>query len=145
MPWWGWIVVGTLLLGGELLVPTDFYLVFIGVAGMLVGLLVFLAPALPTWGQWALFGVLAIGLLVFFRRWLHDRFPGQGARARLGDALVGEIGVLQEPIAPGAVGRVELRGSPWSARNAGETPLEAGARARVLRVEGFTLHIVRET
>jgi hypothetical protein len=145
MPWWGWIVVGTVLLGAELLIPTDFYLVFIGLSALLVGLAAFLVPSLPDWSEWALFGALAILLLVFFRRWLRDRFPGVRARARLGEPLVGEIGVLQETIAPGAVGRVQLRGSPWSARNAGDTPLEAGSRARVQRVEGLTLHVVRET
>jgi len=145
MAWWGWIVVGTVLLGAELLVPTDFYLVFIGVSALLVGLGAFLAPGLPDWGEWALFGVLAIVLLVFFRRWLRDRFPGSRAQRRLDEALVGEIGVLQETLAPGAVGRLHLRGSPWSARNVGTTPLEAGSRARVQRVEGLTLHVVRET
>ena len=145
MPWWGWIVVGTLLLGAELLVPTDFYLVFIGLAALGVGALAWLAPALPDWSEWALFGALAVVLLVFFRRWLRDRFPGARARGRLAEPLVGEVGVLEETLAPGAVGRLHLRGSPWSARNAGHTPLEVGSRARVQRVEGLTLHVVRET
>ncbi len=56
-------------------------LVFSTRVSLIVGLGVFLAPGLPVWSQWALFGVLAIVSLVFFRRWLRDRFPGQGAKA----------------------------------------------------------------
>ena len=33
MPWWGWIVVGAVLLGAELLlIDAEFYFVFLGVA-----------------------------------------------------------------------------------------------------------------
>ena len=40
MPWWGWMIFGALLLGAELLgVDAGFYLVFIGLAAALTGLL----------------------------------------------------------------------------------------------------------
>jgi hypothetical protein len=33
MPWWGWMVIGALLLGAELMViEAEFFLVFIGVS-----------------------------------------------------------------------------------------------------------------
>lgn len=36
MPWWGWIVIGALLLGAELMViEAEFFLVFIGVAALI--------------------------------------------------------------------------------------------------------------
>ena len=39
MPWWGWIIFGALLLGSELLiVDAGFYLVFIGIAAAITGL-----------------------------------------------------------------------------------------------------------
>jgi membrane protein implicated in regulation of membrane protease activity len=145
MPWWGWIVVGAALLGAEVLIPSDFYLVFLGLAAVALGLVGLLGPELPAWGQWALFGMLAVLSLVYFRRWLRDRFPGARAAGRLDDTLVGQVGVLQTPLAPGAVGRIEVRGSAWSARNAGQSPLDAGSRARVVRVEGLLLHVTRET
>ena len=55
------------------------------------------------------------------------------------DSLVGEEVVLLDDLAPGATGRAELRGSPWSARAASNAPLRAGQRCRVVRVEGLTL------
>jgi membrane protein implicated in regulation of membrane protease activity len=60
------------------------------------------------------------------------------------DTLVGEVGTVGEGLAPGALGRMELRGSTWSARNADSVPIEPGARARVERVEGLVLHVRRE-
>ena len=143
MPWWGWVVVGAVLLAAELFViPTDFFLVFLGFAAFLVGLLGLAGVALPEWGQWATFAVLAVVLLVFFRGWLRARFPKP---TRADDTLVGEIAVAREALAAGATGRIELRGTTWSARNAGDAALAPGDRARVERVEGLTLHVRRES
>lgn len=142
MPWWGWIVVGGVLLAAELFVlPTDFFLVFLGSAALAVGLIGFVGLELPHWGQWATFAVLAVVSLVFFRGWLHARFS-QVTRAD--DTLVGEIAVAREALAPGANGRIELRGATWACRNAGDASLAPGDRARVERVEGLTLHVRRE-
>ena len=58
MPWWGWVVVGAVLLGSELFVTADFYLVFLGIAALAVGLAALAGwPEVP-WQQWALFAVL---------------------------------------------------------------------------------------
>jgi membrane protein implicated in regulation of membrane protease activity len=139
MPWWGWIVVGAVLLAAELfVVPTDFYLVFLGAAAIAVGLVGMVGIGLPEWGQFALFGVLSVVALVFFRGWFKRRWPSEPP-ARVDDTLAGEVGTAIEALAPGATGRVELRGVPWSARNAGADAIAAGARVRVERVEGLTL------
>ena len=143
MPWWGWIVVGAVLLGAELfIIPTDFFLVFLGVSAFAVGFIGFVGIELPQWAQWATFAVLAGLLLVFFRGWLRARWP---KAARVDDTLVGEIAVTREPLPVGASGQIELRGSTWSARNAGDVALAPGDRARVERVEGLTLHVRRES
>jgi membrane protein implicated in regulation of membrane protease activity len=39
---------------------------------------------------------------------------------------------------------VELRGTVWSARNAGTVVLAAGARYRVVGVDGLMLHVEPE-
>jgi membrane protein implicated in regulation of membrane protease activity len=144
MPWWGWIVAGAALLAVELVVPFDFWLIFIGLAALLTGFALYLAPGLSDTAQWALFGVLAVVSLVFFRRLVRRRFVERRGESRIDDALVGEAGAALEPLGPGAFGRVELRGSTWKARNAGEAPIETGTRVRVERVEGLVLHVRRE-
>ena len=60
------------------------------------------------------------------------------------DSLVGEIATPVEDMAPGAVGRVALRGSNWEARNEGDTALGANQRCRVTRVSGLQLGVVAE-
>ncbi|HEY1492130.1 MAG TPA: hypothetical protein VGF35_05860, partial [Steroidobacteraceae bacterium] len=63
MAWWGWIIGGAILFGAELtFVNAQFYLVFVGAAAILVGLLS-AATAVAEWAQWGLFAVLAIVLM----------------------------------------------------------------------------------
>jgi membrane protein implicated in regulation of membrane protease activity len=140
VPWWGWIVVGTLLLSSELFVPTDFFLVFLGVAALLVGGVGLAGLALPIWGQWLLFAALSLLLLGTVRSWLKKRLP---VASRADDTLVGEIALIHERLEAGATGSAELRGSRWTARNAEASALEPGTRARVERVEGLVLHVRR--
>jgi membrane protein implicated in regulation of membrane protease activity len=144
MPWWGWVVVGAVLLGAEIVVPTDFYLVFLGLSAIAVGFLGVVGLEGPPWVQWALFGLFSVVSLVFFRRHVRARFTQSGSDPRVDDTLVGEVATVQETLAPGSTGRAELRGTTWTVRNAEPTPLPAGSRARVERVEGLLLHLRAE-
>jgi len=47
-------------------------------------------------------------------------------------------------LSPGLVGRVEVRGSTWSARNTSDVTIHQGQRARVAAVDGLTLAVVPE-
>jgi len=76
MSWWGWMIVGIVLVGAELMTDAAFYLVFAGAAAILVGLLVVAGLGLPVWAQWVAFSVLAIASMVLFRRKLYDRLRG---------------------------------------------------------------------
>jgi len=141
MPWWGWIVLGGVLLGAELfVVPTDFYLVFLGTSAITVGAVTWTGLVASPSVQWLLFAIVSAISLVFFRARFARRMA-VSANPRV-DGLVGEVGTAREPIAAGGTGRVELRGSPWSAQNVGDA-IELGARVRVERVEGLTLCVKR--
>ncbi len=142
MEWWGWVVAGALLLSAELMVPTDFFLVFLGIAALAVGGVGLAGLDVPIWGQWLLFAALSLVLLVAVRGPLKRRLPA--GDPRVDDTLVGEIAMILEPLAAGATGRVELRGSQWTARNEDAMALEHGTRARVESVEGLVLHVRRE-
>jgi membrane protein implicated in regulation of membrane protease activity len=60
------------------------------------------------------------------------------------DRLEGEAAVVTEDVAPGGVGKAELRGASWTARTSGASTLERGRRCRVERVEGLTLWLRSE-
>ena len=142
MLWWHWLILGLTLIGMEILTLGglgNFYFLFFGMAAVLVSLLVWLGLSEPIYLQWFLFAVF--GIVSFFAL----RKPLQ-AKASFGkqdelpvDSMVGEQATLVEDIDAQRVGRAELRGSTWTARNAGTTALLKGTSAKVIRVEGLTL------
>ena len=140
MPWWGWLIIGFGLMAAELLgVEAAYYLIFVGVAAILTGLVGFGGLDLPIWGQWLLFAVLAIASMVLFRRKLYDRF--RGGLPAFGNSLIGATVSPGEDVPPGGRCRVRLRGSTWSAENAGAAPIEGGQNARVVATDGTLLKI----
>lgn len=140
MQWWHWIAIGLVLAGLELLTPGGFFIVFFGVGAILVGVLEALGMANPGWVQWLLFTVLSIAALVMFRKPLLARMRVPDSAAVV-DSFVGEVAVPDADIAPGAVGRAQLRGSAWQARNVGTTTALRGQRCRVVRVDGLTVDL----
>ena len=141
MPWWGWIVVGVVLLAGELVANAQFYLVFLGAAAVLTGLLTVTGVLGAVASQWAAFGVISVVLLQGFRRRLYGHLRGTNPPGH--ETIVGETAVVEEAIAPGAIGRAELRGTSWTARNVGGEALGAGQRAEVVRLEGLVIDLRR--
>ena len=138
MPSWGWLVLGAIILISELIVSTDFYLIFFSAAAVIVGLLGLSGVSIPVSAQWLLFASLSIGTLVLFRARLRRMIK---TREHEVDKLEEEIAVATEPIVAGATGQAELRGSTWSARNTGEMNIHVGDRCRVERVDGLVLSI----
>lgn len=143
MAWWFWIVLGAVLLAAEVIISADFYLVFFGIAGLVVGLLGLLGVQLPSWGQWLLFALLAVaGLAVYRGRWKRRLLTTD---RQMPPELEGEVGVAPVAIASGARGRIVLRGSEWDACNVGEAAIAAGSRCVVAGVDGLTLHVRSES
>ena len=66
--------------------------------------------------QTLLFSVISLGSLALFRTRLL-KMVQPDPQAPSVDQLVGEVAIATEDVAPGSVGKVELRGSAWSARN----------------------------
>jgi inner membrane protein len=143
MQWWHWAVLGFGLGLLELATPGGFFILFFGIGALLVSGLSLLGVAGPLWVQWVLFGGLSVVSLMFFRDPLLRRMRAS-ERTGLIDSLTADIAVAKEDIAPGAVGRAELRGTAWSALNIGAGALHRGQRCAVHRVDGLTLHITAE-
>jgi inner membrane protein len=143
MTWWIWIALGLVLAAIELATPGGFFIIFFGVAALLVGLLDLVGAAERAVVQWLLFPVIALLALRLFRQPLLSYLGVSAGRDDV-DSLVGAVAVAAGVIAPGARGRAELRGTMWSARNVGEALLGAGQRCRVVAVEGLTLDITPE-
>lgn len=141
MPWWGWITVGALLLVAEItFVDLEFYLVFLGISALTLGLVSLSGMMLPYWVQWIVFAGLSILSLVIFRQRVYSKLrpPPEG---HVQEGVEGAPALAVESIAPGATGSVTLRGAPWSAINRGSETIKAGARCRVDRSEGLVLEV----
>ena len=143
MLWWHWVVIGFILVGLELLVAGNFFIIFFGVGAVVVGLLGLVGLAGPQWLQWLLFSFLSVVSLLLFRDPLLRRLGGRTGGAEV-DAIPGEHGRAMGDISPGATGQVELRGAAWSARNAGPQVVGRGERCRVLALDGLTLVVERD-
>jgi hypothetical protein len=140
MPWWGWMGIGMLLLAAELfIIEADFYLVFLGVAAALTGLLGLAVPGMPPWLQWLAFAVLSLVLMVLFRKRVYRLLRREVAD--LPNDMLREQVALPAGLPVDGSCRVELRGSTWTARNVGAAPIAPGGKARVVAVEGITLKV----
>jgi inner membrane protein len=143
MQWWMWAILGLFLLILEVATFSGFYVMFFGIGGLLVAALVATGSGGPPAVQWLLFSILSLVALSLFRRPIMERLSPVLAGKEV-DSLLREIGVASEEIASGAVGKVELRGASWSARNVGPAPLARAQRCRVERVEGLMLLVHAE-
>ena len=140
MPWWGWIIFGAILLGSELLiVDAGFYLVFIGIAAALTGLVELSGVGLEPWVQWMLFSAFALVFMVLFRKKLYAKLRGDGVGYDVGPA--GEVVTLEQALQPGEKGRLAFRGTDWNAINDSDEVFEAGSHVRISRVDGLTLRL----
>jgi membrane protein implicated in regulation of membrane protease activity len=143
MTWWYWLALGLVLIALEMVSSGGFYIIFFGGAAVVVAGLAGTGLTEANWVQWLLFSVLSIASLVLFRNPLM-RTLNLGAGAADIDTLAGETGTALEDMSVGANGRVELRGTTWSARNTGSSPLARGHRCVVVRAERLTLLVKPE-
>ena len=139
MTWWLWILLGVALLVVEIATPGGLFALFFGLSAVAVGGLSALGVG-PAWVQWLVFAALGVTLLAALRRRLATLLR----REPPVDALVGEVAFPLEDLAPGATGRAELRGSPWTATNASPVALARGQRCRVARVADLVIHVLPE-
>lgn len=136
---WTYLVLGLVLLGVEALAPGVFALWF-GLAALATGLVLFAAPALPVGVILVLFAALAAGSVLAGRA-LGGRGAGADRLHRRGNALVGRVFTLGEPILGGA-GLIRVDDTVWRVTG---PDMDAGARVRVVGLDGTLLRVESAT
>ncbi len=134
---WAWIIAGLILLALELVVPGG-YLLWMGIAGVLTGGLVFFQPL--EWPlQWLVFGALSLVSILVWVRFTRNRGESSDRPFlnRRGESFVGQEAVLNEPIV-GGFGRLALGDTIW--RIAGPD-LPAGQRVRIIGSDAAVLRV----
>jgi membrane protein implicated in regulation of membrane protease activity len=142
MNWWIWTIVGLGLALVEIATP-GFFFIFLAVGAFVSAALLLAWPDMPLWGQVLTFSVFSVGSLVFFRKPLMRRF-GLDKPAPSRDEIIHESATPLDDILPGGIGKAELRGTSWTARNGGTKTLVKGQNCKVERVEGLTLWLISE-
>jgi membrane protein implicated in regulation of membrane protease activity len=132
---WFWLSLGLLLGVAELVAP-GFFLMWLGLAALIVGGLDYFLPITVAY-QVAMFAILSV-LTVFAGKKFLQKNPIETEDAKLNDRgarLTGEIVTVVEAITNGN-GRVKVGDSVWSARGADAA---IGSRVRVTGADGAVL------
>lgn len=113
--YWDWLALGTALLILEVF-GAGGYLLWTGIAGIIVGLVTFVIPELPWTLQLPLFGVLAILTAVYWWRRQHGKAESgdQPNLNQRGHELIGRTFVVQQAIVEGR-GKIKVGDSVWMA------------------------------
>jgi membrane protein implicated in regulation of membrane protease activity len=134
-PHWVWLSVGVLLVAAEIVAP-GFFLIWIGAAAIVTGVLAWVLPlGIPL--QLGIFAVLAIVALYGGRRWLKANpitttDPNLNQR---GHRLIGEVLTVTHAIEDGR-GRAKVGDGEWPVH--GPDAAE-GTKVRVVSADGGVL------
>jgi membrane protein implicated in regulation of membrane protease activity len=90
-----------------------------------------------------LFTAIAVAALALLRGPLQARLNLSG-HSKPVDSLVGERAIVTAEVLSSGAGKVEMRGSSWSARSTTGQSLRLGRRCVVDRVDGLTLWVSAE-
>jgi membrane protein implicated in regulation of membrane protease activity len=132
---WFWLSLGLILGVAEMVAP-GFFLMWLGLAALIVGILDYFLPITLAY-QVAMFATLSV-LTVFAGKKFLQKNPIESDDVNLNDRgarMTGEIVTVVEPIANGH-GRVKVGDSVWNARG---MDAAMGANVRVIGSDGAVL------
>ena len=135
---WTWLILGLLLIGAETIAPGVF-LLWLGIAAILTGLLDY-AFGLSWQAAATAFAVLSVASVLAGRALTRRGVAGRdNALNRRGEALIGRRFRLDAPIVAGE-GRIRVDDTVWRVIG---PDLPAGAEVTALRLDGATLVVER--
>ena len=139
--WWYWIVLGLCLVMSELVVPA-FFVIWFGIGALLVGVSLLVMPMLGMAVQLMLWAGLSTLLVIFWFRYLKPKTVSLAGSSSA--QAVGEVGLLVSDLCPDSRGQVRFQkpvlGSDlWECY--AETPIKAGERVRVVKIEGHFIKV----
>lgn len=136
---YGWWILALLMIAAELLVP-GYFLLWIGVAAGIMGLVTLVAPDMPFVAQAAVFGVLAIATCYVYWKFIRPTAEvrdDQPLLNRKGERMIGRRVLVAEPFVNGR-GKVRVGDTVWLAEGA---DVAVGAAVEVTGVHGVTLMV----
>ena len=138
--WWHWLVLGLLLVGMEMLIPT-FFLIWFGLGALLVGVVTLVAvPGLAV--QLVLWAVASLAMMGAWLKWFKNPNRTRAGQAKAG--VIGLAGLMTRPVTetePGEIlfQRPVLGADRWPV--VADAPIPQGVKAKVVDVLGQTLKV----
>lgn len=136
--YWHWIALGLGLLVLEMFLPTEFILLWVGVAAVITGAVSWLMPELAWELEFALWGALSVIAVLAWRKFKPMDFVSEQPNLnRRGHSYVGRVFTLKEAIVNG-VGKLHVDDSHWKVSG---SDVPAGTRVRVTQADGAVLRV----
>lgn len=136
--YWHWLVLGFGLLVLEMFLSTEFILLWVGVAAVVVGVLAWLLPGIGWEIEFVLWGVLSVLAVLAWRKYKPLAFESEKPTLnRRGQSYVGRVFTLTEAVING-VGKLRVDDSQWRITGP-DAP--AGTQVRVTAADGSTLRV----
>ncbi|WP_202410525.1 NfeD family protein [Pseudomaricurvus sp. HS19] len=139
--YWHWVVFGVLLILSEILL-TSFFILWFGVAAVIIGAVLFFVPGLSLNVQILLWTVLSAVLAFAWFRYLRPLSVDRTKAGLSREAIIGETG--QVIVAPNGERRGRIRfpvpilgADEWTIIS--KEPVSDGDRVRVVDISGNTL------
>ena len=132
-----WFFLGLAFFLLELIIP-GFVIIFFGFGAWITSLVCLIAnPGLDL--QIIIFAVTSILSLILFRKMLTRRFFKEGGASpeTLADEFIGHEALALENIPKGLKGRVEFKGTPWTASSRDD--IESGQIVEIIDKESINL------
>lgn len=140
---YGWWVLGLVLIAAEMLAP-GYFLLWIGLAATVMGILTLVFPDLPFLLQAVLFSLLSLAVCFIYWKYIRpaaESRDDQPLLNRKGARMVGRRIVVVEPILNGR-GKAKVGDTVWLVEG---QDCAVGTSVEVIGVEGTTLKVAIRT
>ncbi len=139
MTFWHWFIFGGILLVIEMVIPSTL-LLWPGVAALIVGLLLWVVPAVGWPVAVAVWAILSVVTVVFWTKYRkkHPKAVDDNGLNQRGQQYVGQVFVLTRALENGK-GEIKAGDTVWAVT--GSEALPAGSNVRVSGVDGARLRV----
>jgi membrane protein implicated in regulation of membrane protease activity len=135
-----WWILALVLIAFEVVAP-GYFMLWIGIAAAVTGVLLWLVPGLSLLAQAIVFAVLAFASCAVYWRWLRPRLQRREAGTerlnRRAEQMIGQRYVLVDAIVNGR-GKAQVGDGQWLVSG---PDLPAGSTVEVVAVDGATLSV----
>ena len=144
-PVWMWGILGLMLLAAEILSGT-FYILWFGIAALIITGLLWLFPAMPLALQLFLYTLVSLGSLFVWRRY----YKKNSSDSRVGQSQgeeIGRVGIVIEAISTAQNGRIQFAQGVMGSREwdaVSDETIEAGSQATIVAIEGNSLRVRKQ-